>query len=271
LADLPRGQHKYADRVIGYLITLKDLKDCSNLFLSSYHHVLKSMFLEGKQNWRTDYLVYKLVMDMIPHYEICHQSQELGFDGSNLAQKLRKEILVRTPEINANSVHAQGDNRYYVQSATDSSRTYLVDLKAQSCDCPDWPRVRLCKHIAAVAHFFGTGIQLELLASDSASSPAPSTPVPSPVELDGSPDVCSDATATSILENVITVSRDFLSDHMPSSPGTVCNLHQVEAHLTAVVQNSRSPGSALLEKENIPPNQHSWSETAWRMGVQQRK
>jgi hypothetical protein len=150
-----------------------------------------------------------------------------------------------------------------VQSATESSHTYLVDLKAQSCDCPDWPRVRLCKHVTTVAHFFGTGIQLKLLASDSASSPAPSTPVPSPVESDSSPDAHSDATAASILENVITVSRDFLSDRVPSSPGTVHSLHQVEAHLTAIVWNSRSPGSALPEKENIPPNQHSWSETTW--------
>ena len=227
------------------------------------------MFLEGKRNRRADFLVYKLIMDMLQHYEIHHQSQELGFDGSNLAQKRRKEILARTPEINADSIRTQGDDCYYVQSATESSRTYLVDLKVQSCDCPDWPRVWLCKHVTAVAHFFGTGNQVELLA---ASSPAPRTPAPSPtVELEGSPDVRSDATAASILENVITVSRDFLSDRVPSSPGTVRSLHQVEAHLTAVVRNSRSSGSPLPEKENLPPNQHSWTETARRMGVQRWK
>ena len=227
------------------------------------------MFLEGKWNRRADYLIYKLVVDMLPHYETRHQSQELRFDGSNLAQKRCKEILARTPEMNADSVHVQGDDCYYMQSATESGRTYLVDLKAKSCDCPDWPRVRLCKHVTAVAHFFGAGNQLELLASDSASSPAPSTPTP--VESDGLPDARSDATAASILENVISVSRDFLSDRVPSSPGTVRSLHQVEAHLTAVVRNSRSSGSPLPEKENIPPNQHSWTETAQRMGVQQRK
>ena len=58
---------------------------------------------------------------------------------------------------------------------------------------------------------------------------------------------------------------------MPLSPGTVCSLHMVEAHLNAVVQNSRSSESLLPEKENIAPNQHMWAETARKMGVQRQK
>ena len=91
----------------------------------------------------------------------------------------------------------------------------------------------------------------------------------SPVELESPPDdVRSGEAAASILEKVITISQEFLSDGVPSSPGTVCSLHMVEAHLNAVVWNSCSSESLLPEKENIAPNQHTWAETAWRMGVQ---
>ncbi|KAH9018406.1 hypothetical protein EDB84DRAFT_1566444 [Lactarius hengduanensis] len=55
------------------------------------------------------------------------------------------------------------------------------------------------------------------------------------------------------------------------SPGTVRSLHGVKEHLTAVVRNSRSSESPLPDKEDIPPNQHTWTETTQRMGVQRRK
>ncbi len=222
------------------------------------------MWLEGKRNRRADHLVHTLVIDMLPHYQARHDSQEVGFSGSNLAQKRRKEILARTPEINADSICGLGNDRYSVKSETVTLRTYLVELSKQSCDCPDWPRVQLCKHVAAVAHFFGNGDQL---AADADAAPK----TVQPVESHGSPDACSDATAASILENVITVSKAFLSDGVPKSPGTIRSLHSVESHLAAVVQNSCSPESPLPEKETIPPNQHTWTETAQRMGVRRRK
>ena len=45
----------------------------------------------------------------------------------------------------------------------------------------------------------------------------------------------------------------------------------VETHLTAVVQNSRSSESPLPDKEDIPPNQGTWAETAERMGAKQQR
>ena len=112
------------------------------------------MWLGGKRNRRADHLVHTLVDEMLPYYETCHNSQELGFDGSNLAQKRRKEIFARTLEIEADSIRTAEDDCYYVQSAMDPSHSYLVRLTTRSCDCPDWPRVRLCKHVTGVAHFF---------------------------------------------------------------------------------------------------------------------
>ena len=223
------------------------------------------MWLDRKHNQRANHLVYTLVVKMVLYYENCHHCQELGFHGPNLAQKRLKEIHVRTPEVKADSVHTQGDDHFYVCSEKEPSRTYQVNLGKQSCDCPDWPRVRLCKHIAAVAHFFGN---VELLPTDFASAPAPppATVHPDVTPLGSSP-ARSDTAAAAILENVISVSKDFLSDGAPSSPGTVRSLHMVEAHLSAVVRSVRSSESPLPDKEHIPPNQNSWMETAKQMGV----
>ncbi|KAN0132744.1 hypothetical protein V8E53_009415, partial [Lactarius tabidus] len=246
----------------------------TNMLIEAYHHVLKSMWLDRKRNRRADHLIYMLKEEMLLYYETCHNSQELGFDGSNLAQKRRKEILARSPEVPAESIRTQGDgDRYSVQSVTNLSRTYLVTLCDKSCDCPDWPRVRLCKHVTAIVHFFETvELTFETVDLQIHFPPVSETvnPAVAPAESEDSPDACSDASAT-ILEKVISVSREFLSDGAPSSLGTVRSLQVVEAHLTAVVQSSRSSESPLPNKEEIAPNQHSWTETAQQMGVQQRK
>jgi hypothetical protein len=233
--------------------------------------VLKAKWLEGKRNRRVDHLIHTLIKEMHPDYVARYDAQDMGFKGSNLKKKRRKEILARTPEMNAASIRSLGDDRFEVQSS-DSSRGYLVDLGNHQCDCPDWPRVRLCKHVSAVAHLFGReDQQIDVDVDDR----VPKTTPPPPIR-EGSPDADSDASAaaaSSILENVITVSREFLNDGVPSSAGTVQSLRVVEAHLTAVVRNSRSSESPLPDKEEIPPNQRAsmWTETAKRMGATRRR
>ncbi len=157
---------------------------------------------------------------MLPEYVARYDSQDNGFHGADLAEKRQKEIHARTPEMNAESIRGLGGDRFRVQSETDPSRTYLVDLSNQSCDCLDWPRVELCKHVTAVAHFFGHNDQQMGAVEDT----VPKMALPT---WEGSPDVCSDvssdasAATASILENVITVSREFLNDGVPLSPGTI--------------------------------------------------
>ena len=123
----------------------------------------------------------------------------------------------------------------------------LVELSKQSCNCADWPRVQLCKHITSVAHFFGNS---KPLADQFTVAPG----TVSLVELESPLDeTCSGEAATSILENVIIISKEFLSDGVPLSQGTVHSLHMVEVHLTAVVQNSYSSENLLSGKRTLPP------------------
>lgn len=267
--DLSRERYKHAHRIVSNLIA-QGIDEIAQIFvLSSYHHVLKSKWLEGKRNRRVDHLVHTLVTVMIPSYAIHHVRQELGFEGLNLADKRRKELLARTPEINASCICTLGDDQFKVQSATISSRIYLVNLSTESCDCPDWPRIQLCKHVAAVAHFFGNGHrQIDVKVP----------PCARPIR-DGSANAETSAAqvcATDILENVIAVSKALLSDGELLSPETVRSLQMVESHLTSIVHcspSSESPSeSPLPEKENIPPNQgNTWTETATRMGAKRQR
>ena len=114
--------------------------------------------------------------------------------------------------MDAKSIHSLGNDHFRVESATDSLQKYLVDLSNLSCDCPDWPRVQLCKHVTAVDHFFGHS---DLQPAVSPKMPPPNGEVPPDVHSDG------DSTTAMILENMITMSRGALNDGVPLSTEAV--------------------------------------------------
>jgi hypothetical protein len=168
-----------------------------------------------------DHLIHTLVVVMLPSYENQHNHQELGFEGPDLADKQHKEILTQVPEIKAESICNLGNVQFSIQSVTDSLCMYSVELGAKSCDCPDWPRVQLCKHVAATTHYFrDSNLQIE------ATTYIPKT-VPSIQE--SSLGAQSDGSTASIVENVIVISRAFLDDGTPLSPMTVRSLQLVES------------------------------------------
>ncbi|KAH9172687.1 hypothetical protein EDB89DRAFT_1832364, partial [Lactarius sanguifluus] len=67
----------------------------TNMLIESYHHVLKSHWLDGKRNRHADHLVSTLVEHMLLQYEIRALRQGHNFEGADLATKRRKEILLR--------------------------------------------------------------------------------------------------------------------------------------------------------------------------------
>ena len=165
--------------------------------------------------------------------------------------------------MSADAIRSLGSRRFYVRLAADSAKMYLVDLSKDhsvdtsksyliehgkdSCDCPDWPRVRLCKHIAATAHFFA-GTPDTWPALDS----VPERSQNAPLAVSSASDM-----AVPILENLISVSKELLSDGPPSLPGTVQSLRLVESHLTAIAQSSRASQSPLPDRETLPPVQQT--------------
>ncbi|KAI9428520.1 hypothetical protein H4582DRAFT_1819021, partial [Lactarius indigo] len=86
----------------------------TNMLIESYHHVLKSHWLDGKRNWRADHLVHTLVVDMLPQYEIRALRQRKQFEGADLAKKRHMDIFAQAPEMSANSIQCLGNKCFYV-------------------------------------------------------------------------------------------------------------------------------------------------------------
>ena len=88
---------------------------------------------------------------MLPdRYEHRDRSQDTGFAGEDLTKRHTTEVLARAQAISRDSMTPLGDGKFHVVSQSSPGRSYLVDIRAAMCDCWDFPRVRLCKHLAAV-------------------------------------------------------------------------------------------------------------------------
>src|SRR6266849_6840588 len=94
-----------------------------------------------------------MVNEYLPDLEFRHKRQALGMEGLNLAEKRRRQILRRAPETPVEKILKIDDSHFEVQSSN-SNKLYQIDLGTKNCNCIDFPRVHLCKHIVAVAHFF---------------------------------------------------------------------------------------------------------------------
>src|SRR5216684_861134 len=114
-----------------------------------YHHVLKSIWLEGKRNWCVDHLIHMLVMEFLPNLEIHHRWQALGMEGLDLAKKHREEILMHAPKTPLERIR-KSDNLHFDVQSSSSNKFYQVNLDTTSCNCSDFPCIRLCKHLAVV-------------------------------------------------------------------------------------------------------------------------
>jgi hypothetical protein len=242
------------------------------LFLTSYHHVLKDYHLDGKRNRRVDHLIHTLVKEMLPTYEDRHKRQQLGMQGPDLAEKRRKQILKRVPETPLDRIKKIDDSRFEIQS-TSSGKKYEVNLLAYTCTCLDFPRIELCKHVAATVHFFGGGLEgaglgppAPVNASASGAQPdAPNSPAPQNGSAVGSK---IRAAIDSDLRDIERLQRE-LFENMPANPDpeTAKSIKLARSQLNAVRLSMNDNESRLPEIEHFGPNQLSWPPTAARMGV----
>ncbi len=103
-----------------------------------YHHVLKSIWLDGKRNQHMDHLVHTLVVEFILDLEMCHKRQELGMNGGDLAEKCHQLILRHAPETPLTQIRKIDDLHFEVQSSN-SSNLYQINLVTTTCSCNDFP------------------------------------------------------------------------------------------------------------------------------------
>ncbi|KAJ7577892.1 hypothetical protein C8J56DRAFT_744237, partial [Mycena floridula] len=69
-----------------------DTENNTNMLVEMWHHLLKSKFLEGKQNQRLDHLIYILVIETIPYFIERHYQQGCSWAGLNRELEQRQEI-----------------------------------------------------------------------------------------------------------------------------------------------------------------------------------
>ncbi len=94
---------------------------------------------------------------MLPdHYESWQHAQEKGFDGKDLEERHCCTVMTNSHSISGNSIIPIDSDRFHVASQTNAGWKYVVDTWAAICDCPDFPRIRFCKHLAAVQSKYPT-------------------------------------------------------------------------------------------------------------------
>jgi hypothetical protein len=175
---------------------------------------------------------------------------------------------MRAPETPIAKIQKINDLHFEVKLST-SNKTYQINLDTTTCSCSDFPRIHLCKHIVAVAHFFG-GADLGPRPPGNAGA-SELVVRESPDQQDGSVGSTDDGATASVLSaanDIIGLSQVLISN-MPCDPRIARSLNSIQSRLSALVPSvmAAGNGSHLPEKESIGPNQHTWPETAAQMGV----
>jgi hypothetical protein len=174
-------------------------------------------------------LICILTRNMLPeHYEPRHRAQQIGFEGPDLAEKHRCAVLASAKTISLDLIRCVGDTQFRVASQSNLGRCYLVDIQRLICDCPDFPRVRFCKHLCAVKIWY---------------------PFIAPLD-----DFTQDFTQDSQRSSAITYQMSATSSLSGEVPQR------------AIIPES-GPSGALPNQDRLSPNQNLWAATAKKMGA----
>jgi len=198
---------------------------------------------------------------MVPYYQIRHERQTVGLDGPDLAEQRRRALLAGARGTPRDSIQQFDSTRFHVASESSPGSYYEIDLSRVACNCRDFPRSRFCKHLAAIyVHFpqFCTArenrrIDLQLAPqrvpiSDVSNSNPPQDSV------------------QKLKQDIKFLSQELekISDESRAVPAVMEAFRTVKSSLTAAIASTQS-SHALPNREVVPPNQNSWTETAERM------
>ncbi|KAH9051046.1 hypothetical protein EDB87DRAFT_1582998 [Lactarius vividus] len=206
--------------------------------------------------------------DTLPAIEDCLKRQGIWKREEDLASWRQRKILLCAPKTPHEYITQVGDMRFQVCSSK-QEKLYEVELLNNKCTCLDFPRIEFCKHIASTQHYFG-GTQVEPQPSNLSSlssliAPASYNTKSRKATSDGH----TTASLISVTNKIIALSQQLLmqTPNPEAISNMVKSLRLVHSHLAAVVMSATRVGPQLPEREQIAPNQHSWTETAERMGV----
>jgi hypothetical protein len=235
--------------------------------------VLKTHWLDGKRQRRIDHVIVTLVKGMVPMYEKRHERQSAGLDGKDLAGERRQELLERAAEIPSDSIQKFDDTQFHVASKSRPGSYHAVDLHRSTCECEDFPRIRFCRHIAAVLYHFPelSPPPQEINTIDSGSSPGSS---PEETESQGRPQ-CVHAhrpeTLQALTQDISVLSQTLAAESTASQSTAAIEAARSAKH-SLVAAIAATQGNAPLPNPDVVARNHkSWTETAKQMGVAKKK
>jgi len=189
-----------------------------------------------------------------------HKQQLVGLEGPDLEEARHEQILESTRNISLDSIHPVSNTEFLVASESNLGHRYLINLTQSICDCKDFPRIRLCKHIAAVNEHFpalrskGSSFSKILECMRDQDLPQ-STPKPN-----------ADEECVVLLKDINALCQQLTTLNNDATPDLEA-LKTVKHSLKAVIA-SANRSRALPEKDNFNPNQKTWAEMAECIGAQ---
>jgi hypothetical protein len=91
---------------------------------------------------------------MVPYYQNRHERQIVGLEGPDLAGQRQRQLLSSTRNTQPDSIQQFDDIIFHVASKTRPGSYYEINLDRGTCNCPDFPRIRYCKHLAGISVHF---------------------------------------------------------------------------------------------------------------------
>ena len=203
-----------------------------------------------------------LVAKFVPDFEIRHKRKTVGLEGWDLKGKRRKQILASARNIPLDSIHQLSDTKFIVASQSYPGHRYLIDHSQSTCDCNDFPRIRFCKHIAAINVHFP-----ELLPEpEESNSPMILEHMRAQILPQSAPGSDTDEKRAILLKEINALCQQLTAVSDDGTPD-LDDLKSVKYSLsTAIALANRS--RALPEKDDFNPNKKTWAETAECMGAQ---
>jgi len=215
----------------------------------------------------------------VPHLIARDRRQEFGFDGPDLEMKRRLEIQASAHKIESDQItpiENTNQNEYYVCSQSNPTQQYRINIDVYTCNCGDFPRISFCKHICVVQYHFPEQVELRPLAtifsiSGSASQDPDIPPTIDDRNNDGGNEIPDSAINeaednTDMLNDLCKQLQQLAIRTRFSPPPQLTDplraLHEALQNATPDFE-----GPANLPIKQIPPNQHSWPETAAVMGA----
>jgi len=179
--------------------------------------------------------------------------------GPNLNDSHHRRVEASTRNISPDSIYYVDGTTFYVASQSLPGHYYLIDLTQSACDCKDFPRIRYCKHIAAIDLHFP-----QLRPKGNSSSKIPEcVHVPDMPEHEHTPR-SEEESAEIVLKDISALCQQ-LSAVSDRSTLDLQALKVIKCSLKTAIALANG-SQALPEKDVFNANQKTWAETAKRMG-----